>query len=330
MPALMGPILGPPIGGFITTYFHWRWIFWINIPAGAIGLVLATLYMPAVREERPPPLDGLGFVLSGGGLSAMVFGTTVIGRDVLPPYFSQALIAVGALLLALYAVHARRSANPILDLRLLDIETFRTGVVGGSIFRIGIGAVPFLMPLMLQVGFGLTPFQSGSLTFAAAAGALTMKFTAARILRRFGFKPALLVNGVISTGFLAAQGLFTPQTPHLVILAVLLAAGFFRSLQFTALNAISYSDIGQREMGRATSLYSVAQQLSLAMGVACAAFVLEVAQYFRGDTSLSVPDFAVAFFVVALVSGFSIFSYVRLPADAGAEVSGKPAAAVER
>jgi EmrB/QacA subfamily drug resistance transporter len=330
MPALMGPILGPPIGGFITTYFHWRWIFWINIPAGAIGLVLATLYMPAVREERPPPLDGLGFVLSGGGLSAMVFGTTVIGRDVLPPYFSQALITVGALLLALYAVHARRSANPILDLRLLDIETFRTGVVGGSIFRIGIGAVPFLMPLMLQVGFGLTPFQSGSLTFAAAAGALTMKFTAARILRRFGFKPALLVNGVISTGFLAAQGLFTPQTPHLVILAVLLAAGFFRSLQFTALNAISYSDIGQREMGRATSLYSVAQQLSLAMGVACAAFVLEVAQYFRGDTSLSVPDFAVAFFVVALVSGLSIFSYVRLPADAGAEVSGKPAAAVER
>jgi EmrB/QacA subfamily drug resistance transporter len=330
IPALVGPILGPPVGGFITTYFHWRWIFWINIPAGLIGLALATTFMPRVREERPPALDGLGFVLSGAGLSALVFGTTVIGRDVLPPFGAEALMGTGAVLLTLYVMHARRAANPILDLKLLDIETFRSGVVGGSVFRLGIGAVPFLMPLMLQVGFGLTPFQSGSLTFAAAAGALTMKFTAGRILKRFGFRTTLLVNGLISTGFLAVQGLFTPETPHLVILAVLLAAGFFRSLQFTALNAISYSDIVQRDMGRATSLYSVAQQLSLAMGVACAAFVLEAAQYLRGDTSLAVTDFAIAFFAVAVVSGLSIFSYLRLPADAGAEVSGRTVAAVER
>jgi EmrB/QacA subfamily drug resistance transporter len=326
MPALMGPILGPPIGGFITTYLHWRWIFWINIPAGLIGLALATIYMPDVKEERPPALDGLGFVLSGAGLSALVFGSTVIGRAVLPPYGAPALIGLGVALLALYVIHARRIANPILDLKLLGIVTFRSGVVGGSIFRIGVGAVPFLMPLMLQVGFGLTPFQSGSLTFAAAAGALTMKITAVWILKRFGFKTALLVNGVISTGFLAGQGLFTPETPHLVILAVLLAGGFFRSLQFTALNAIAYSDIAQRDMGRATSLYSVAQQLSLAMGVASAAFVLEAAQYLRGDAVLTVPDFAIAFFAVALASGLSVFTYLRLPADAGAEVSGKVAA----
>jgi EmrB/QacA subfamily drug resistance transporter len=326
IPALMGPIIGPPIGGFVTTYFHWRWIFWINIPAGFIGLALATIYMPDVQEERPPRLDGVGFVLAGGGLSALVFGSTVIGRDVLPAYGAPALVGLGAVLIALYVLHARRTANPILDLKLLDIETFRSGVIGGSIFRIGIGAVPFLLPLMLQVGFGLTPFQSGSLTFAAAAGALTMKFTAARILRRFGFKATLLVNGLISTGFLAAQALFTPATPHLVILAVLLAGGFFRSLQFTALNALSYSDVSQRDMGRATSFYSVAQQLSLAMGVACAAFVLEAAQYLRGDMSLAVADFAIAFFVIALVSGLSIFSYLGLPADAGAEVSGKSAA----
>ena len=149
-------------------------------------------------------------------------------------------------------------------------------------------------------------------------------------IRRFGFKHILISNGLLASALTAACALFTPSTPFFVMIVVLLVGGFFRSLQFTALNAISYSDIGQREMGRATSLYSVAQQLSLAMGVACAAFVLEVAQYLRGDTSLSVPDFAVAFFVVALVSGLSIFSYVRLPADAGAEVSGKPAAAVER
>jgi EmrB/QacA subfamily drug resistance transporter len=323
MPALLGPILGPPVGGFITTYFHWRWIFWINIPAGVVGLVLASLYMPAIREERPPRLDVVGFVLSGTGLSAVVFGTTVIGRDVLPAHGAEALMAVGVLVLAFYVAHARRIPNPILDLRLLDIETFRTGVVGGSLFRLGVGAVPFLMPLMLQVGFGLTPFQSGSLTFAAAAGALTMKFTAGRILKRFGFRAALLANGAISSAFLAGQGLFTPETPHLAILAVLLAGGFFRSLQFTALNAISYSDIAQRDMGRATSLYSVAQQLSLALGVACAAFVLEASRALRGEASLTVADFATAFVTVAVASGLSVFSYLRLPADAGAEVSGK-------
>ncbi|MFL5259077.1 MAG: MFS transporter, partial [Hyphomicrobiales bacterium] len=298
MPALLGPLLGPPVGGFITTYFHWRWIFWINIPAGLLGLVLATLYMPDIKEERPPPLDVLGFVLSGAGLSAVVFGTTVIGR--LPAHGAEALMAVGVLILGLYGAHARRIPDPILDLKLLNIETFRTGVVGGSLFRLGVGAVPFLMPLMLQVGFGLTPFQSGSLTFAAAAGALTMKFTAGRILKRFGFRAALLANGAISSAFLAGQGLFTPETPHLLILAVLLAGGYFRSLQFTALNAISYSDIAQRDMGRATSFYSVAQQLSLALGVACAAFVLEASQAVRGEASLTVADFATAFIVVAL------------------------------
>jgi EmrB/QacA subfamily drug resistance transporter len=330
IPALLGPIFGPPIGGFITTYFHWRWIFWINIPAGLVGLALATLYMPEIREERPPRLDWLGFVLSGAGLSALVFGTTIIGRDILSPYGAPALMAIGALLLALYVFHARRAAHPILDLKLLQIDTFRCGVIGGSVFRIGIGAVPFLLPLMLQVGFGLSPFQSGSLTFAAAAGALTMKLTAARILRRAGFKTVLVVNGIISSCFLAGQSLFTPLTPHLLILAVLLAGGFFRSLQFTALNAISYSDVTSRDMGRATSFYSVAQQLSLAMGVATAAFVLEAAQHFRGDATLAAADFSIAFFVVAVISGLSIFSYLRLPADAGAEVSGKAATVAER
>ena len=152
------------------------------------GGFAATFVQVEAPEERPPALDSLGFILSGGGLSALVFGSTVIGRDILPRYGAPALVATGVVLLTLYVFHARRRANPILDLRLLDIETFHSGVVGGSIFRIGIGAVPFLMPLMLQVGFGLTPFASGSLTFAAAAGALTMKFTAARILKRFGFK----------------------------------------------------------------------------------------------------------------------------------------------
>ncbi len=323
IPALLGPLLGPPLGGFITTYFHWRWIFWINVPVGLLGLALATIYMPDIREEGVPPLDVPGFFLSAFGLSALVFGATVFGRDILPAYGAPVLTAAGLTLTALYVWHARRTRNPILNLNLLDIATFRSGTMGGSLFRIGVGAVPFLLPLMLQLGFKLTPFQSGSLTCAAALGALTMKFTAARILRRFGFRSVLVVNGLVSAATLAVQGLFTPESPHLLILAVLLAGGFFRSLQFTSLNALSYSDVPQREMGTATSLYSVAQQLSLAAGIVCAASVLELAQYLRGDTMLTVNDFAYAFFAVALVSAFSVVSHLRLAADAGAEVSGR-------
>ncbi len=323
IPALLGPLLGPPLGGFITTYFHWRWIFWINVPAGLLGLVLATMYMPDIREEGVPPLDVPGFFLSAIGLSALVFGATVFGRDVLPVYGAPVLIAIGLTLTTLYVWHARRTRNPILNLKLLDIATFRSGTMGGSLFRVGVGAVPFLLPLMLQLGFKLTPFQSGTLTCAAALGALTMKFTAARILRRFGFRSVLVINGLVSAATLAVQGLFTPETSHLLILAVLLAGGFFRSLQFTSLNALSYSDVPQREMGTATSLYSVAQQLSLAAGIVCAASVLELAQYLRGDSVLAVNDFAYAFFAVAVVSAFSVVSHLKLAADAGAEVSGR-------
>lgn len=323
IPALIGPLVGPPLGGFITTYFHWRWIFWINVPVGLLGLALTTIYMPDIREEGVPPLDVVGFILSGIGLSALVFGATVFGRDVLPAYGAPVLLALGVVLTLAYVWHARRTSNPILDLKLFRIATFRSGTMGGSLFRIGIGAVPFLLPLMLQLGFKLTPFQSGTLTCAAALGALTMKFTAGRILKRFGFRSVLIVNAVVSSATLALQGLFTPETSHLVILAVLLAGGFVRSLQFTSLNALSYSDVPQREMGTATSLYSVAQQLSLAAGIVCAASVLELAQYLRGDLTLAVADFAYAFFAVAFISALSVFSHLKLEKDAGAEVSGR-------
>jgi len=323
IPALIGPLLGPPLGGFITTYFNWRWIFWINVPVGLLGLALATIYMPDIREDGVPRLDVPGFFLSAMGLSALVFGATVFGRDVLPAYGAPALLAIGIALTTLYVWHARRVANPILDLKLFRIATFSSGAVGGSLFRVGVGAVPFLLPLMLQLGFKLTPFQSGSLTCAAALGALTMKFTAARILKRFGFRTVLIVNGIVSAGTLAVQGLFTPETPHLVILTVLLAGGFVRSLQFTSLNALSYSDVSQREMGPATSLYSVAQQLSLAAGIVCAAAVLELAQYLRGDLMLTVSDFAYAFFAVGFISALSVVLHLKLAPDAGAEVSGR-------
>ncbi len=322
IPALVGPIIGPIIGGFITTYFHWRWIFWINLPVGVIGIVLATLYMPDLGEALRAPLDGLGFLLSGAGLSTLIFGLTIVGRNEASTQAGVALLLCGTILLILYVVHARRHEHPIIDLSLLQTLTFRTSVGGGFLFRTGVGAVPFLLPLMLQLGFGMTPFESGTLTFAAAAGAMLLKFTAPAILRLLGFRKILTVNALISSVFLGSTALFTAHTNHFVILIVLFIGGFFRSLQFTALNAVAYADIPPAKISAATSFSSVVQQLSGSVGVALAAMVLEVAQWSRGATNLTVRDFAIGFIAVALISASSAAFHRFLPEEAGDEVSG--------
>src|SRR5260221_3794445 len=164
IPALLGPLVGPPVGGFITTYFHWRWVFWMNVPFGIAAITFATLMMPEISVEDVPPLDFKGFLLSGIGLSLAVFGMTVVGRDLFSFYLPFALMAAGALALSLYYRHATTTKNPILDFRLLRFETFRAGVFGGSLFRIGVGAIPFLLPLILQLGFCLSALHSGMLT----------------------------------------------------------------------------------------------------------------------------------------------------------------------
>ena len=227
------------------------------------------------------------------------------------------------------SAHARGDDDAILDLKLLRIPTFFSGVAGGLIFRIGIGAMPFLLPLLLQLGFGLTPFESGSLTFATAAGALLMKFTASTALRWFGFRRTLIVNGLISGAFLAACALFTPSTPHWMILLTLLTGGFFRSLEFTALNAISYADIDPPQMSRATSFASVSQQMSGALGVAIAAICIQIIQFGFGDPTLMTRDLSIAFVLVAAISSLSVLVFLRLAPDAGAAVSGKMVATSE-
>jgi len=321
VPALIGPMAGPPLGGFITTYFHWRWIFWINVPIGILGVVLALKYIHNLREEAVPRFDFKGFLLSGVGLLTLISGLSITGRAIAPYWLVAALIVIGAASLALYVRHADSNEDAILDLKLLRIPTFFSGVIGGLIFRIGIGATPFLLPLLLQIGFGLTPFASGSLTFAAAAGALIMKFTASTALRWFGFRRTLIVNGLISGAFLAASALFTASTPHWLLLLVLLSGGFFRSLQFTALNALSYADIDSRRMSRATSFASVSQQMSGAIGIAVAAICVQLIQFSLGDPELVARDLSLAFVLVAAVSSLSVLVFARLKPDAGAAVS---------
>ena len=196
----------------------------------------------------------------------------------------------------------------------------------GSIFRIGVGATPFLLPLLFQLGFGMTPFASGMLTFASAAGAMTMKFTAQPILKRFGFRTVLIVNGVLSSAFIAAYGLFTPATPHALIIGLLLMGGFFRSLEFTSINAIAYADVPNGRMSQATSFVSAAQQIALSIGVAAAALILETVRAGRGDAVVTVADFTPAFVIVALASAACVLVFARLPRDAAAELSGRAVA----
>jgi len=322
IPALVGPIVGPPLGGFITTYFNWRWIFWINVPIGITGVIFAARLIRNIREDKMPPLDWRGLIMTGIGCSGLIFGFEFLGRGAVPLSIAFGLIVVGAAACALYVWHARHTEHPLLNLSLLKIPTFRASVTGGFLFRMGVGATPFLLPLMLQVGFGFSPLHSGLLTFVAAAGALLMKFTAPQLLRRFGFRPILVWNSIVCGVMLAAYGLIRAQTPAIFVWLLLLTSGFFRSLLFTSLNAVAYADVPQTQMSQATSFSSMGQQLSLSFGVGFGALVLHLMSMHEGGARLDTADFVVAFAAVAAVSMLATFSFRALPEDAGSELTG--------
>ena len=266
IPALLGPVIGPPLGGFMVTYMSWHWIFLINIPIGLMGIALVLRYVAEIREERARP--GLaGLPLSAACLAMLVSGFEAIGRDIMPLPALLGLLAAGAACGLLYAWHARRVEHPIIDLSLMKIPTFAISTLGGNLCRFTVGATPFLLAMLLQVGFGLTPFSAGLITFASAAGALLMKFVATPIVRHFGFRRVLTVNAVLAGAFVAASAAFTPTTPVWLMIAVLLVGGFFRSLQFTGVNTLTYADIPPAKMSRASSFAAMAQQLGISLGV---------------------------------------------------------------
>nr|WP_041778672.1 DHA2 family efflux MFS transporter permease subunit [Beijerinckia indica] len=325
VPALLGPVTGPIVGGFITTYFHWRWIFWINVPIGILGFTLAMIFIENIREDEAKPLDRSGFLLCGLGLGMLIFGFAGAGRGLVSPLAIALLAGCGGLCLTLYVRHAKRVAHPLIDLQLLAIPTFRASIVGGSLFRIGIGSLPFLLPLMLQIGFGMTPFQSGMVTFISSVGALLMKTTATPILRRFGFRFILIYDVILSAIILTSYGFFTVSTPMLAMMSLLLAGGFFRSLAFTSINAIAYADIDHDRMSQATSFASVAQQLSLSIGIAFAAGILQGLSFFQAEGDpFTLDNFKWGFIGVGLISAASVFVFRTLPQDAGAELASRP------
>src|SRR5271155_2138020 len=328
VPALVGPVIGPPLGGFITTYFSWHWIFLINIPIGLLGIFMALRFIDPIRSENPEPFDLYGMVLAGIGLAGIAFGLSVAGLNLLPWSIVGALVAIGTISMTLYIIHARRTGSPVLDFSLLRLPTMRASIVGGFLFRLGIGALPFLLPLLMQVGFGLSPFQSGLVTFSSAVGAMGMKTLAARIIRTFGFRNMMTINAVVSAFFLAACALFTVTTPLLLIFIILVVGGFFRSLQFTAINTVAYAEVEPAQMSRATTLVSVNQQLAVSAGVAGGAFSVELNLWAHHTHELIASDFVPGFIVVAIISTISSYFFYEMPADAGHQVSGRGVAVI--
>jgi EmrB/QacA subfamily drug resistance transporter len=322
MPALIGPVVGPPLGGFIVTYVSWRWVFDINVPVGILGIVLVSLYVQDVREGTRGKLDGVGLLLSGLTMALLMVGLETAGRGMVAPWITMALLAGGVVGGLGYALHARHHPAPLLDFSLLRIPTFLVSVLGGTLFRVGVGAVPFLLPLMLQIGFGRSAAQSGMITFASSAGALVMKPAAMSALRRFGFRDTLLVNSVISGLLLMLCAAFRPAWPAAWIYGALLFGGFFRSLQFTAYNAVAYADVPRERMSAATSLYSTIQQVSLTLGVSMGAAVLEISMHALGHSAPGLADFSAAFIAIGVLSVLAAPTTLLMGRNAAQEMSG--------
>ena len=324
MPSLLGPVVGPPIGGFIVTYASWRWVFFFNIPIAILGFFLVWRFIKDIKEEDAPPLDWIGLVLTGIGMAGVVYGFENLGRGALPPAAVAAMMGGGALCLVLYAWHARRTPYAILDLSLLKVRTFTASVVGGAFMRMGMGASPFLLALLLQVGFGMNAFQAGLMTFASAAAALVMKTAAPPILQRFGFKTVLSVNAVVVAVTFMGYALFTKATPHWLIYAVLLAGGFFRSLQFTSLNGMAFADVEQPQMSRASTMSTMGQQLAQSIGLGVAATYLHVAMRLGHEARPTVPMVGQTFLFVGVLALISSLFFFTLPKSAGAELNAAP------
>ncbi|TKC86811.1 MFS transporter [Trinickia terrae] len=322
VPGAFGRLAGPLFGGLIVTIASWRWIFLLNVPFGVLGVTLASIFIDGEFEPVIERFDLAGFLLMSTGLVGMVGGLDTVGRGLVPHAATAAFIGTGALSLASYWLYSRARDGTVIDLAILRYKAYRTAVLGGMPLRIAIGASPFLMPLMLQLGFGLSPLQSGSLSVATAVGSLSVRTVMTTAIRRIGFRTLLLGATLVTSLFYASYGLFRPTTPHLLIFAVLLFGGLFNSLAMVTLNTLGYSDMPKPKMSRATALSSMMQQLSVSLGVAFGASLVALTAHLHGGSAahLVAADFSPAFVVVGALTLCSLLFFVRLSHDEGAEL----------
>ena len=327
MPALVGPLVGPPIAGLILSVADWPWIFFVNAPVCLLGMAAVAALVPKLRQPHPGRFDFAGFVMSAVAISALVGATETIGLKIVPPavQVAAALLAVGVG--ALYVRHALRIERPVLDLRLLRYATFRASLTGGTFVRLGIGAGPFLMPLLLQVGLGWSPFRAGMITIGQGLGAMSAKFFAPGLLRRFGFRTILTATVIGAAVMTAIPGFFRDWTPVWLIMALLVVAGFIRSNQFTAANTVAYADVPQDKVSAASTLATVAQQVGLSLGISFGGLMLHLAKGSEPERLLTPDRFTAPFIAVGVVTLLALPVYLRLPRSAGSGIGGRSASA---
>lgn len=270
IPALIGPMLGPIAGGLIVGYLHWRFIFFVNIPIGLVGLLMVYLHLPDYREEKTNPLDVVGLIVLGSGVALLSYVLEIFGEHTLSTAEILGLLTISLSLIAGYLFHARQIAFPLLQLNLFRIRTFSTAVSGSFFTRLGIGGVPFLLPLLYQLGLGFTPIQSGLLIMPQALAAMSTKFMLPRILNRMGYRGVLVSNTVILGFLLLLFAAIGPGTPVWVIVLLAFCYGAFTSLQYTSMNSLVYADVTEEQTSNASSIASTIQQMSISFGVAAA------------------------------------------------------------
>jgi EmrB/QacA subfamily drug resistance transporter len=320
-PALVAPILGPPLGGLLTEAASWRWIFFLNLPIGLVGLVLVQRYVPQQTATRPRPFDATGFGLYATALAAGLTGLELIGSR--QPVIGLAALSVGLAVGTVALGHLRRADAPLVNLAPVAIQSFAVSALGaGTLSRVAISATPFLLPLMFQLRYGLSPAIAGALTLVYFAGNLAMKLFTTALLRQFGFRSILVINGALVAVTVAACAAAALKLPQGVVAAILFISGAARSLQFTALNTLSFADVPPALTGDAGTLSTLAQQVGMALGVALAATLLSLAAAARGTAVLSAAEFAITFACLAVIAIGAVPLYLRLPHTAGAETSG--------
>ncbi|WP_213732273.1 MFS transporter [Citrobacter europaeus] len=325
-PALVAPIIGPPLGGFITSYANWRWIFFINVPLGILAIALALRFIPDIHDDERRPFDIAGFIATSVAMVSLVYAMELLGTRQPQGWLTAGLLALGTVTFLFALHHFRRATWPMIRLDAMSVPTFRVTMYGGSLFRASISAVPFLLPLMFQVGFGMNAFHAGSLVLAVFVGNLTIKPATTPLIRWLGFKRLLLINGALNVLALLACALITPQTPVWVILLVLYLGGVFRSIQFTGVSTLAFADVPASQMSYANTLFSTATQLAVGLGISLAAIGIRIGDEVSKWLTLgNIPgiSFRLAFIAIAIICLVGMVDTLRLARDDGSAVSDK-------
>lgn len=319
-PGLIAPILGPLVGGYLTTYWTWRWIFFLNIPLSILCISLAWHFIPKEEKNDQPKrrFDFVGFVMSGFALAGFMYGIELFSRTDVAYYVPVIFIIVSVSVLWFNIRYSRHISNPLIDYTIVRIPTYKVTIFTGSLSRMVIGVAPFLVPLMFQEGFGMSPFESGLLFLATMAGNLAMKPATLWIIKRFNFKSVLIINGFMISIFTLFTAFLLPDTPKILIVTVMFLSGMFRSMQFSSISTLAFAEIPQTRMTAANTLYSTVQQMSTGMGIAMGAVFLRFSHMINGETgTYRIADFRLSFIFVTLLGIISLYGYTKLAPDAG-------------